>query len=152
MSDLDWGALRSACHRKAWREAWEIIGVDHTGDATPGEVYIFGVARQARAVAAAMLGWRQASMPQPLRGASAWNRLSGNGLRLASEYQARWARIKQIAGWKSQAAAQHDPHVMARRAAAVMRLAMASGAHITVGGREITAYNGWAHLAIRRER
>lgn len=151
MSDLDWGALRSACHRKAWREAWEIVGTDQQGDATVEELYIFYHARRARSVSSAMLGWRQASMPQPLRGASAWNRLSGNGLRLDSEYQARWARIKQIAGWKSQAAAQHDPHVMARRAAAVMRLAMASGMRITVGGREITGHHGWMPAADNQE-
>lgn len=129
MNDLDWSALRSACHRKAWREAWEIVGTDHTGNATPGEVYIFGLARQARAVAAALASWCYVS--------------GDTGTILFKG--ASWARIKQIAAWESQAAAQHDPHVMARRAAAVMRLAMASGARITVGGREITGYQS-AHL------
>lgn len=134
MSDLDWGALRSACHRKAWREAWGIIGVDHTGDATPGEVYIFGVARQARAVAAALASWRDVFLGPRLvpvrRGfdpkypvhnghyytihARVYKALKKEAHAL-DRHELHWQRIKQIAAWESQAAAQHAEHSLALR-------------------------------------
>lgn len=145
--EIAWSELRSACHRKAWREAWEIVGTDHTGDATPGEVYIFGVARQVRAVTAALKAWREAALPaqtimlRQVETASDVETLSVRRMmaRKIGE-DAGWQRIKRVAAWKSQAAAQHDPHVIERRAAAVMRLAMGSGARITVGGRGMTMY------------
>lgn len=92
-ADLDWGALRSAADdRRDWREAWGIVGTDHTGDATPGEVYLLSVARHKSATAAALHHWRELrERVIPL----------GKG-------NLSWQRIKGIAAWESSARAQYD--------------------------------------------
>ena len=137
MSELDWGALRSACHRKAWREAWEIVGTDHAGGAMPGEVYIFGVARQARAVTAALKVWREAALPaqtimlRQVETASDVETLSVRRM-MASEIgeDARWQRIKQVAAWESEVAAQHDPEHRRRHARAAATRAVTLAAEL----------------------
>lgn len=136
--DLDWGEVRSACAARDWRRAWEAVGVDHEGDATPGEVYLFGVAKGVRAVSAALFHWRserrseihermmarirhkQAKTPGP------------HGVPPLPEYEASWARIKQVASWESSAAAQH-----------VSKLAVkvVQDVRITVGGVELGELN-----------
>ena len=95
-ADLDWGALRSAADdRRDWREAWGIVGTNHTGDATPGEVYLLSVARHKSATAAALHHWRKAGME------------SGT-IFIGADAARAWARIKGIAAWESSARAQYD--------------------------------------------
>lgn len=88
---IDWGGLRSACARKAWREAWALVGVEHDGDPTPGELYIFGAARPVLSMAAALRGWYLESEMMP-------------GVDKPTVWVARWQRIKGIARWESQTA------------------------------------------------
>ncbi len=94
-ADLDWGEVRSACAAKDWRRAWEVVGTDHEGEATPGEVYIFGNAQRQSAVSAALRHWYLESLS-----------LSGFG-GCDKTWKGRYARIKTIAAWESSAAAQH---------------------------------------------
>lgn len=106
-ADLDWGALRSAADdRRDWREAWGIVGTDHTGDATPGEVYLLSVARHKSATAAALYHWRKAEME------------SGT-IFIGADAARAWQRIKGIAAWESSARAQYDergvPYAAMRR-------------------------------------
>lgn len=104
-ADLDWGAIRSACDRRDWREAWGVVGTDHAGDATPGEVYLLSVARHKSATAAALHHWYLESLL-----------LSGFGAR-DKTWKARFERIKGIAAWESSARAQYfKPTEKARRA------------------------------------
>lgn len=145
--EIAWHELRSACHRKAWREAWEIVGTDHTGGATPGEVYIFGVARQARAVSAALKAWREVALPAQaimLRQVETASEVETRSVRRMMARKigedAGWQRIKQVAAWESEAAAQHDPEHRRRHARAAARRAV--DARITINGREITGYHG----------
>lgn len=92
---VDWAELRSACHRRAWQDAWEIVGTDHVGAPAPGEVYIFGVARRDRAVTAALRGWYLESL--------SWSGFGGRD----KTWKDRFARIKQVAAWESKVAAQY---------------------------------------------
>ena len=114
-ADLDWGALRSAADdRRDWREAWGIVGTDHVGEATPGEVYLLSVARHKSATAAALWQWRaefkatvdgarNGHNAKRLRSAKAWRDIAPLPL-----YEEAWARIKGIAAWESSARAQYD--------------------------------------------
>lgn len=105
-ADLDWGAIRSACDRRDWREAWGIVGTDHVGDATPGEVYLLSVARHKSATAAALWQWRKAEME------------SGT-IFIGADAARAWRRIKGIAAWESSARAQYvkrPPSAWQRRA------------------------------------
>jgi hypothetical protein len=43
----EWGSLRSACARRSWMEAWDIVGLDHDGDLSPQEVYLLNSAKEA---------------------------------------------------------------------------------------------------------
>jgi hypothetical protein len=88
---VDWGEARSACEARDWRRAWQAVGTDNTGDATPGETYLLNKAARARATAAALYHWREIREREvPLA--------RGN---------VSWLRIKRIAGWSSQARAQY---------------------------------------------
>ena len=103
-ADLDWGTIRSTCAARDWRAAWGVVGTDHTGDATPGEVYLLAVARRASATAAALHHWRHVCEQRrdvPLA--------PGN---------VSWQRIKRIAAWESSARAQYvkrPPTAMQKR-------------------------------------
>lgn len=139
--EIAWSELRSACHRKAWREAWEIVGTDHTGDATPGEVYIFGVAREVRAVTAALKAWREAALPAQalmLRQAETASDVETIRVRRMMARKigedAGWQRIKQVVAWESQAAAQHDPEHRRRHERAAARRAIRRGGSDVHGG------------------
>ena len=113
-ADLDWGTIRSTCAARDWRAAWGVVGTDHTGDATPGEVYLLAVARRASATAAALHHWRaefKATVDaarndhnaKRLRSAKAWRDIAPLPL-----YEESWQRIKRIAAWESSARAQYD--------------------------------------------
>lgn len=93
--EIKWGELRSACARKDWRVAWEVVGVDCTGQVTLGEVYIFALARRVSAVSAALRHWYLGSLRQ---------KKFGDGPYMT--WPERYARIKGIAIWESRAAAQ----------------------------------------------
>ena len=115
-ADVEWGEVRSAVAAKDWRRAWEVVGTDHMGEATPGEAYIFGNARRLACVSAALMAWRHVEMP-PGFGASVWRRLTGPEGRFGNAYASRWARIKVIAAWESSAAAQYvEPKAKRARA------------------------------------
>lgn len=112
-ADVEWGEVRSAVAAKDWRRAWEVVGTDHTGEATPGEAYIFGNARRVACVSAALLHWRDQFKMQVegiryeynnrrLRSAKAWRDIPPLPL-----YEESWTRIKAIAAWESSAAAQY---------------------------------------------
>lgn len=120
-ADLDWGALRSAADdRRDWREAWGIVGTDHTGDATPGEVYLLSVARHKSATAAALHHWRELrERVIPL----------GKG-------NLSWQRIKGIAAWESSARAQAD-EAAAHRERMRIRRTTTHGYTLTVDGQPV---------------
>ena len=110
---------RSTCAARDWRAAWGVVGTDHTGDATPGEVYLLAVARRASATAAALHHWRELrERVVPL----------GKG-------NVSWQRIKDIAAWESSARAQADEAAAHRER---MRIRHSfSGMKVMVGGREL---------------
>lgn len=110
---IDWGEVRSACAARDWRRAWETVGVDHEGAATPGEVYLFGVAKGVRAVSAALFHWRSERRSEIDKRMMARIRhkqakaQGPHGVAPLPEYEASWTRIKAIAAWESSAKAQH---------------------------------------------
>lgn len=113
-ADVDWSEIRSATEARDWRRAWQAVGTDHTGDATPGETYLLSKAARAKAAAAALVAWRKVEMP--LRMARIDERhengglapdLMRNGLHNLARTEG-WQRIKRIAGWVSQARAQYN--------------------------------------------
>lgn len=121
-ADLDWGTIRSSCARRDWRAAWGVVGTDHTGDATPGEVYLLSVARHKSATAAALHHWRKAEME------------SGT-IFIGTDAAQAWQRIKGIAAWESSARAQAQDAADYRER---MRIRHSfSGMTVTVDGREL---------------
>lgn len=136
--DLDWGEVRSACAAKDWRRAWGAVGIDHEGEATPGEIYIFGAARRAWAVAPALRHWRaerdavyDEHIKQRLRSAQAWREIA------PLDKGEMWRRIKRLAGVGSSAKAQHVA-ALARPGAL---LAGFKSFKATVGGVELTQFD-----------
>lgn len=126
-ADVEWGEVRSACAAKDWRRAWEVVGTDHTGEATPGEAYIFGNARRLACVSAALRHWYLESLG-----------MAGFGGR-DKTWKDRYARIKVIAAWESSAAAQYaEPKAKRARAwrEALERNTISTPR--TVGGRAAT--------------
>lgn len=116
-ADVEWGEVRSAVAEKDWRRAWEVVGTDHEGEATPGEAYIFGNARRLACVSAALIAWRGVALPIPSSGLrSSLSEVREIGARVLAR-NARWQRIKTIAAWESSAAAQYvEPKAKRARA------------------------------------
>jgi hypothetical protein len=110
-ADIDWSEIRSATEARDWRRAWQAVGTDHTGDATPGETYLLSKAARAKATAAALVAWRQDAhvlYSSALANRDALPQTSAHALRELATCAA-WQRIKRIAGWTSQARAQYKP-------------------------------------------
>jgi hypothetical protein len=110
-ADIDWSEIRSATEARDWRRAWQAVGTDHAGDATPGETYLLSKAARAKATAAALVAWRQDAhvlYSSALANRDALPQTSAHALRELATCAA-WQRIKRIAGWSSQAAAQYKP-------------------------------------------
>jgi hypothetical protein len=95
-ADIDWSEIRSATEARDWRRAWQAVGTDHAGDATPGETYLLSKAARAKATAAALVAWRKVEM-------------DAGTIFIGADAARVWERIKRIAGWTSQAAAQYKP-------------------------------------------
>lgn len=95
-ADVDWSEIRSATEARDWRRAWQAVGTDHAGDATPGETYLLSKAARAKATAAALVAWRKVEM-------------DAGTIFIGADAARVWQRIKRIAGWTSQAAAQYTP-------------------------------------------
>lgn len=136
--DVAWGEVRSACAARDWRRAWEAVGVDHEGDATPGEAYIFGVARRMSAVSAALFHWRSERRSEIHKRMMARIRhkqakaAGPHGVAPLPEYEASWARIKAIASWESSAAAQHVSRA---------KVVVVQDMRVTVGGVDLTYFD-----------
>ena len=95
-ADVDWSEIRSATEARDWRRAWQAVGTDHAGDATPGETYLLSKAARAKATAAALVAWRKVEM-------------DAGTIFIGADAHRVWERIKHIAGWTSQARAQYKP-------------------------------------------
>lgn len=126
-ADVDWSEIRSATEARDWRRAWQAVGTDHTGDATPGETYLLSKAARAKATAAALVAWRDALLePRLAPHRRAFDPLNADHVERQPQFEQRhrkamtseahaldahgesWQRIKRIAGWTSQARAQYD--------------------------------------------
>lgn len=108
-ADLDWGTIRSTCAARDWRAAWGVVGTDHAGAATPGEVYLLSVARHKSATAAALKAWCNVAMLLNTRGENLGaSRATRTLLKGQLQQDSRWQRIKRIAAWESSARAQYD--------------------------------------------
>ena len=125
-ADVDWSEIRSATEARDWRRAWQAVGTDHAGDATPGETYLLSKAAHAKATAAALVAWRNALLePRLAPQRRAFDPLNADHVERQPQFEQRhrkamtseahaldahgesWQRIKRIAGWTSQAAAQY---------------------------------------------
>ena len=95
-ADVDWSEIRSATEARDWRRAWQAVGTNHAGDATPGETYLLSKAARAKATAAALVAWRKVEM-------------DAGTIFIGADAARVWERIKRIAGWTSQARAQYKP-------------------------------------------
>lgn len=125
--ELEWGELRSACAARDWQRAWGVVGTDHAGAWTVGELYLLDKARRARAVAAALLMWRHIhrndldfgmlGVPEDRKFQAAC---------LAKD--ALWQRLKLMAAWESDAVAQRSEALRRMMAAAVLAEAQHQGA------------------------